>query len=80
MESGNSKLWVGLGIGTILGVAIYHCSSSAKLKEMMCHVFHKMQHGAEKWADKVVEDSCHVAEKVEEVKNKVYSYADNAKM
>jgi hypothetical protein len=39
-----------------------------------------MQHGAEKWADKVVEDSCHVAEKVEEVKNKVHSYADNAKM
>ena len=79
MDSGSSKLWVGLGVGTILGGVVYHCTCSAKLREMMCHAFHKMRHGAERWADKVAEDTCHVAEKVEEVKDKVHSFADNMK-
>ena len=79
MKSGISKLWMGLGIGAVLGAVVYHCSSSAKLREMMCHVYHKMKHGAEIWADKVADDTCHAAQKMEEMKNKVHSYADDVK-
>lgn len=97
METNHSKFWMGLGLGSIIGVVVYHfsCSSRGKqLKEKVRHAFHKAGDNAEelvdeakdkalqtgtKVADKVADGTFNLAEKADEVKNKVHAFADNAK-
>ena len=79
MENRNSSLWIGLGIGTVIGTLAYRFSRTSKakkLKEKVCNVFHKitgqtedlLDEAKEKVADtgKVVVDK--VADKVQDVK------------
>ncbi|BFK03251.1 YtxH domain-containing protein [Parabacteroides goldsteinii] len=86
---------LGLGsiIGAV--VYHFSCSSRGKqLKEKVRHVFHKASDNAEelvdeakdkalqtgtKVADKVADGTFNLAEKADEVKNKVHAFADNAK-
>lgn len=93
----NSKFWLGLGLGSVIGAFVYRfaCSSKGKqVKEKVYHVFHKVHGEAEdmmdeakgkamdagtKVADKVADGTFNVAEKADEVKNKVHTYADNAR-
>ena len=45
MENRNSSLWIGLGIGTVIGTLAYRFSRTSKakkLKEKVCNVFHKI--------------------------------------
>lgn len=97
MKTNDSKFWLGLGIGSIIGAVVYHFSCSHKgkqLKEKMCHAFNRA--GGEagelmddakdkaldvsaKVADRVADGAFNVAEKADDVKNRVHSYADNAK-
>ena len=45
METSCSKFWLGLGLGSIIGVVAYRfsCSSKGKmLKEKACHALHRM--------------------------------------
>ena len=103
MESNNSnsKFWIGLGLGSIIGAVVYRLSCSSKMKqvkEKVYHTFHIM-HGeaedmmdeakekaldkgtkvADRVADKVTDGAFHVADKADEVKNKVHAFADNAR-
>ena len=86
---------LGLGsiIGAV--VYHFSCSSRGKqLKEKVRHAFHKAGDNAEelvdeakdkalqtgtKVADKVADGTFNLAEKADEVKNKVHAFADNAK-
>ncbi len=97
METSCSKFWLGLGLGSIIGVVAYRfsCSSKGKmLKEKACHALHRMGGKAEdmidsakdkvvdagtKVADKVAHETFSIAEKADDVKNKVHNFADNAK-
>ena len=79
METSCSKFWLGLGLGSIIGVVAYRfsCSSKGKmLKEKACHALHRMGGKAE---DKVAHETFNIAEKADDVKNKVHNFADNAK-
>lgn len=54
METSCSKFWLGLGLGSIIGVVAYRfsCSSKGKmLKEKACHVLHRMGGKAEDMID-----------------------------
>ncbi len=45
MENRNSSLWIGLGIGSVIGTLAYRFSRTSKakkLKEKVCNVFHKI--------------------------------------
>ena len=71
METSCSKFWLGLGLGSIIGVVAYRfsCSSKGKmLKEKACHVLHRMGGKAEDMIDsakdKVAEAGTKVADKV----------------
>lgn len=95
--SSNSKFWVGLGLGSVIGACIYRfvCSQKGKqVKEKVYHVFHKVHGEAEemmdvakdkaldtgtKVADKVADGAFNVAEKADDMKNKVHAYADNTR-
>lgn len=97
MKTNDSKFWVGLGVGSIIGAVVYHfcCSHKGKqLKEKMYHAFQRaggeagelMDDAKDKaWdvstkvADRVADGAFNVAEKADDVKNRVHSYADNAK-
>ena len=80
MEENRSKFWMGLGLGSIIGVVAYRfsCSSKGKmLKEKACHALHRMGGKAEDMIDsakdKVVDAGTKVADKV------AHNFADNAK-
>ena len=50
METNNSKFWIGLGLGSIIGFVTYRfsCSSMSKqVKEKVYHSLHKLHGGAE---------------------------------
>lgn len=43
MENRNSNLWIGLGIGSVIGALAYRFSRTSKakkLKEKVCDTFH----------------------------------------
>lgn len=45
MESRNSNLWIGLGVGAVIGALAYRFSRTSKakqLKEKVCDAFHKV--------------------------------------
>ena len=97
MGTNGSKFWLGLGLGSIIGVVAYRFSCSAKgemLKEKVCHAFHRMGNKAEDMidaakdkvadagtimADKVAHGALNIAEKADDVKNKVHSFVDSVK-
>ena len=58
MENRNSSLWIGLGIGTVIGTLAYRFSRTSKakkLKEKVCDTFHKITGQAEDMLDEAKE-------------------------
>ena len=58
MENRNSSLWIGLGIGTVIGTLAYRFSRTSKakkLKEKVCNVFHKITGQTEDLLDEAKE-------------------------
>lgn len=50
MGSGNSKMWLGLGVGAALGALAYHfarTSKGRKLRSDVCCAFHELEEDAE---------------------------------
>ncbi len=97
MVSNSTKFWLGLGVGSIIGVVACHCCCSERgkrLKEkMMCALNHAaeeskcMMHSTkekamdlgEKAADKMADTAYNVAEKADEMKNKIHGFNDSMK-
>ena len=84
MENRNSSLWIGLGIGTVIGTLAYRFSRTSKakkLKEKVCNVFHKITGQTEDLLDeakeKVVVDK--VADKVQDGADAVKDALKDAK-
>ena len=79
---GNSKLWMGLILGSIAGAVIYHCATSKKVKEMcerMCECISGadgcyLNKAREKVTDAAVKIADTIAEKAEETKEMVHAY------
>ena len=84
MENRNSSLWIGLGIGTVIGTLAYRFSRTSKakkLKEKVCNVFHKITGQTEDLLDEAkekVEDTGKVV--VDKVADKVQDGADAVKV
>lgn len=91
MESKCSNFWMGLGIGSILGVIVYRCCQSSKVKQLkgkISHAFHVAADQTENFvgaAEEKVKDvgatisdtAYNVAEKADEMKNKAHNFTDN---
>ena len=90
MKTSCSKFWLGLGLGSIIGVISYRFSGSSKgkiLKEKVFRILHQIGGKSEeiigstkeKVADKISNDTFNTSEKLEEIKNKMHNISDNAK-
>ena len=58
MENRNSSLWIGLGVGSVIGALAYRFSRTSKakkLKEKVCDAFHKITGQAEDMLDEAGE-------------------------
>ena len=71
MENRTSDLWLGLGIGSVIGALVYRFSRTSKakkLKKKVCDAFHKISGQVEEMLDtakeKVLDTGAAVADKV----------------
>lgn len=88
MESKSCRFLLGLGLGSVLGVIAYRCSKTAKCKEwkekMRCAMKSAANQAGE-WmtntkdgvANVAMKTADNVADKAEQMKDKIHSYADN---
>ena len=83
MENRNSSLWIGLGIGTVIGTLAYRFSRTSKakkLKEKVCNVFHKITGKTEDLLDEAKEKVADTGKVVvDKVADKVQDGADAVK-
>ncbi len=93
MENRNSNLWIGLGIGSVIGALAYRfsrTSKAGKLKEKVCDAFHKITDQAEDVLDEakgkavdagknVAGKAFNLAEKTDDFKSKMHTMASEAK-
>ena len=86
MERGKSNLIIGLGVGSVVGALVYHfwCSPKGKkMKEKVNHAFQKVTgegiNMIDTVNDKVADGTFHIAEKADDVRNKVHTFSDKAK-
>lgn len=81
MENRTSDLWLGLGIGSVIGALVYrfHELLKPKTKEKVCDAFHKISGQAEEMLDtakeKVLDTGAAVADKVAD---KTFDLAEKA--
>ena len=90
MENRTSDLWLGLGIGSVIGALVYRFSRTSKV----CDAFHKISGQAEEMldtakekvldtgaavADKVADKTFDLAEKADDLKGKMHTIAADAK-
>ena len=90
MENRTSDLWLGLGIGSVIGALVYRFSRTSKakkLKKKVCDAFHKMLDTAKlkvldtgaALADNVADKTFDLAEKADDLKGKMHTIAADAK-
>lgn len=97
MDSRNSKFWLGLGIGSIIGSLVYRfcqTSKAKKMKEDVCTALQKISGKTENMldgakekvldagtavVDRVADTTYNIAEKADDLKGKVHSYASDTK-
>ena len=89
MENRTSDLWLGLGIGSVIGALVYRFSRTSKakkLKKKVCDAFHKISGQAEEVldtgaavADKVANKTFDLAKKADDLKGKMHTIAADAK-
>lgn len=77
MQSSTAKFWLGLGLGSVLGMIVYRCSRTDKAKELkrkMCCAAQSAADKAGEWMANVKDKTCDVAvdmaKKAEDSKNK----------
>lgn len=67
METGNSKFWMGLGLGSVIGAVVTYftyTSRGEKLKEKVRHAFRKVGDNAEELVDEAKEKALDTGTKV----------------
>ncbi|GAB6869992.1 YtxH domain-containing protein [Bacteroides rodentium] len=86
MENRNSSLWIGLGVGSVIGALVYRFSRTSKakkLKEKVCDAFHKITGQAEDMLDeageKVADTGKAVVDKVADKASEFAGKADEFK-
>ena len=95
MERGKSNFLIGLGVGSVIGALVYRFWHSPKgkcVKEKVNHqkvtgdsvnlidtVNDKVLDAGTKVADKVADGTFYVAEKADDVRDKVHAMVDKAK-
>ena len=86
MENRNSSLWIGLGVGSVIGALAYRFSRTSKakkLKEKVCDAFHKRTGQAEDMLDeageKVADTGKAVVDKVADKASEFAGKADEFK-
>ena len=94
MERGKSNFLIGLGVGSVIGALVYRFWHSPKgkcVKEKVNHAFQKVTgegintvndkvlDAGTKVADKVADGTFYVAEKADDVRDKVHAMVDKAK-
>lgn len=86
MENRNSSLWIGLGVGSVIGALAYRFSRTSKakkLKEKVCDAFHKITGQAEDMLDeareKVADTGKAVVDKVADKASEFAGKADEFK-
>ncbi|MDE6349113.1 MAG: YtxH domain-containing protein [Bacteroides sp.] len=86
MKSRNSNLWIGLGVGSVVGALAYRFSRTSKarrLKRKVCDAFHKITEQAEEMLDgakeKVVDAGKNAADKVADKTSDFAGKADDLK-
>ena len=75
MENRTSDLWLGLGIGSVIGALVYRFSRTSKAKKLKKKV---LDTGAAV-ADKVADKTFDLAEKADDLKGKMHTIAADAK-
>ena len=80
MENRNSNLWIGLGIGSVIGAFAYRFSRTSKarkLKEKICDTFHKITGQAEDMFDEAKEKAMDAGKNVaDKVADKAFGFAE----
>ena len=64
MQSSTAKFWLGLGLGSVLGMIVYRCSRTDKAKELkrkMCCAAQSAADKAGEWMANVKDKTCDVA-------------------
>ena len=82
MENRNYNLWIGLGVGSVIGALAYRFSRTSKakkLKEKACDAFHKIAGQAENVLDEAKEKAADAGEVVaDKVADKASDFAGKA--
>lgn len=82
MENRNSSLWIGLGVGSVIGALAYRFSRTSKakkLKEKVCDAFHKITGQAEEMLDEAKEKVADTGKAVvDKVADKASEFAGKA--
>ena len=89
MERGKSNFLIGLGVGSVIGALVYRFWHSPKGKcvkevtgdsvNLIDTVNDKVLDAGTKVADKVADGTFYVAEKADDVRDKVHAMVDKAK-
>lgn len=82
MGNKNSGLWIGLGIGSVIGALAYRFSRTSKakkLKEKACDIFHKITGKAEDMLEEAKDKAADVGKVVaDKVADKASDFAGKA--
>lgn len=82
MENRNSSLWVGLGVGSVIGALAYRFSRTSKakrLKKKVCDAFHKIADQTKDMWDEAKEKVADAGENVvDKVADKTSDLAEKA--
>lgn len=80
MEKRNSGLWIGLGIGSVIGALAYRFSRTSKAKELkkkVCDTFHKITGRAKEMLDEAKEKAMDAGKEVaDKVADKASGFAE----
>lgn len=83
MEKRNSNLWIGLGIGSVIGALAYRFSRTSKakrMKEKVCDAFQKITGQAKEMLDEAKEKAVETGKEVaDDFKGKMHSMASDMK-
>lgn len=74
-----TKFWVGMMVGSAVGVLVYRCAQTEKAKQWKADMCKKMKEMRGKAADAGEKVADAMADKAQEAKEKVHSFARDMK-